>query len=119
MGIIKFSNSIYPTTCHSSFHHMMKLKFEERKRIHEYCSFSKSAEFHSEKAPWEVPCDYAVPCATQNEIGKDHATKLVKNGCRGVFEGANMPSTSEAIQVFKDSHLTFGPAKAVNAGGVA
>ncbi len=72
-----------------------------------------------ERRPWEVKCDIAVPTATQNEIDKDDALHLVKNGCIAVCEGANMPSTPEAIDVFMQNNIAFGPGKAVNAGGVA
>ena len=72
-----------------------------------------------ERCPWEVKCDIAVPTATQNEIGKEDALNLVKNGCIAVCEGANMPSTPEAIDVFMQNNIAFGPGKAVNAGGVA
>ncbi len=72
-----------------------------------------------ERRPWEVKCDIAVPTATQNEIGKEDALNLVDNGCIAVCEGANMPSTPEAIDVFMQNNIAFGPGKAVNAGGVA
>ncbi len=72
-----------------------------------------------ERRPWEVKCDIAIPTATQNEIEKEDAENLVKNGCIAVCEGANMPSTPEAIDVFMQNNIAFGPGKAVNAGGVA
>ncbi len=78
-----------------------------------------SAQFHQGKRPWEVPCDVAIPCATQNELNKEDAENLVKNGCTCVAEGANMPSTPEAVEVFIENKILFGPGKAVNAGGVA
>ena len=68
---------------------------------------------------WTVPCDIALPCATQNELDEAAAKTLVKNGCIAVAEGANMPSTPEAISVFQENGVLFGPAKAANAGGVA
>ncbi len=68
---------------------------------------------------WTVPCDIALPCATQNEIDEESAKALVANGCKVVCEGANMPSTPEAIAVYQDNGLLYGPAKAANAGGVA
>ena len=68
---------------------------------------------------WTVPCDIALPCATQNEINKESAEALVKNGCTVVCEGANMPSTPEAIEVYLSNGVLYGPAKAANAGGVA
>jgi glutamate dehydrogenase (NADP+) len=78
-----------------------------------------SAEFHQGKHPWEVKCDVALPCATQNEVNAEDARNLVKNGCICVAEGANMPSTPEAVEIFIEHKLLFGPGKAVNAGGVA
>ena len=68
---------------------------------------------------WKIPCNIALPCATQNEINEESAKILVQNGIIAVGEGANMPSTLEAIKVFLDNHVLFGPSKAVNAGGVA
>jgi glutamate dehydrogenase (NADP+) len=78
-----------------------------------------SAQFHQGKHPWEVKCDVALPCATQNELNAEDAKNLVKNGCICVAEGANMPSTPEAVEIFIQNKLLFGPGKAVNAGGVA
>jgi len=78
-----------------------------------------SAQFVQGKHPWEVKCDVALPCATQNELNKEDAEALVKNGCMCIAEGANMPSTPEAIEVFHENKIMFGPGKAVNAGGVA
>ena len=78
-----------------------------------------NAQFHQGKHPWEVKCDVALPCATQNELNKEDALNLVKNGCICVAEGANMPSTPEAVEVFLENKILFGPGKAVNAGGVA
>jgi glutamate dehydrogenase (NADP+) len=77
------------------------------------------AQFHQGKHPWEVKCDVALPCATQNEVNAEDARNLVKNGCTCVAEGANMPSTPEAVEIFLENKLLFGPGKAVNAGGVA
>jgi glutamate dehydrogenase (NADP+) len=77
------------------------------------------AEFRAGKRPWEVACDIALPCATQNELNKEDALNLIKNGCKCVSEGANMPSTPEAIQVFHEAKILFAPGKAANAGGVA
>jgi glutamate dehydrogenase (NADP+) len=77
------------------------------------------AQFHQGKHPWEVKCDVAIPCATQNEVNAEDARNLVKNGCVCVAEGANMPSTPEAVEIFIENKLLFGPGKAVNAGGVA
>ncbi|MBU2650894.1 MAG: NADP-specific glutamate dehydrogenase [Bacteroidetes bacterium] len=78
-----------------------------------------SAQFHQGKRPWEIACDVAIPCATQNELNKEDAEMLVKNGVKCVAEGANMPSTPEAVEVFLENKILFGPGKAVNAGGVA
>lgn len=77
------------------------------------------AQFHQGKHPWEVKCDVAIPCATQNEVNAEDARNLVKNGCACVAEGANMPSTPEAMEIFIENKLLFAPGKAVNAGGVA
>ncbi len=77
------------------------------------------AQFHENKRPWEVKVDVAIPCATQNELNEEDANNLVKNGCICVAEGANMPCTPEAVEVFAENKILFGPGKAVNAGGVA
>ena len=82
-------------------------------------NISPNAKFVAGKRPWEVTCDIAIPCATQNEVNKEDAENLVKNGCVAVAEGANMPSTPEAIEVFMHHKMLFAPGKAVNAGGVA
>ena len=97
----------------------MDLKNVKRARIDEYIKKYPKATFHKGKTPWEVPCDIALPCATQNELGKSDAQSLVKNGCFCVGEGANMPSTPEAIEVFTAHNVLFAPGKASNAGGVA
>jgi len=97
-----------------------KIKEVERKRISEYVKYHKDAEYHAEcKNIWTIKCDIALPCATQNEIDSATAQKLVENGVIAVGEGANMPSTPEAIKVFKENNILFAPAKAANAGGVA
>lgn len=97
-----------------------KLKEVERKRIKEYVVTHPEAEYHEGcKGIWGVKCDIALPCATQNEIDEESAKKLIANGCYAVAEGANMPSTPEAISAFQSAGLLFGPAKASNAGGVA
>ncbi len=98
---------------------VMELKNERRGRISEYVNKYPSAEFHKGKTPWEVKCDIALPCATQNELNGDDAKTLVANGCICVSEGANMPSTHEAIAVFHKAKIFFAPGKASNAGGVA
>ena len=97
---------------------VMDLKNNRRGRISEYVD-KFGGEFHKGKRPWSVPCDLAFPCATQNELDGDDAKVLVANGCQLVSEGANMPSTLDAVGVFIDSKILFGPAKAANAGGVA
>ena len=97
-----------------------RLKEVERKRIKEYVVEHPSAEYHEGSSGiWTIPCDIALPCATQNEIDEASAKTLVSNGCIAVGEGANMPSTLEAIEVFLNNKILFGPAKAANAGGVA
>ncbi len=78
-----------------------------------------NAQFHQNKRPWEVKCDIALPCATQNELDGNDAKMLVKNGVIAVAEGANMPSTPEAVEVFLENKILYGPGKAANAGGVA
>jgi len=98
---------------------IMDLKNIKRGRIHEYTQHYPKASFHSGKKPWEVPCDLALPCATQNELDGKDAELLVKNGCLCVGEGANMPSTPEAIALFAKNKVLFAPGKASNAGGVA
>lgn len=96
------------------------IKEVKRGRIKEYAERVKGATYHEGcKGIWTIPCDIALPCATQNEIDKDSAEILVKNGVKYVAEGANMPSTLEAIEVFQKAGVVFLPAKAANAGGVA
>ena len=97
-----------------------RIKEVERGRIKEYAAEHKSSKFHEGwQGIWTVPCDVALPSATQNEIDQSRAEALVKNGCIAVGEGANMPSSPEAVDVFHDAGVSFGPAKAANAGGVA
>ncbi len=98
---------------------VMDLKNNKRGRISEYVEKYKSATYHAGKTPWEVPCKIALPCATQNELEGEDAKKLVENGCICVAEGANMPSTPEAIHTFHEKKILFAPGKASNAGGVA
>jgi glutamate dehydrogenase (NADP+) len=98
---------------------IMDLKNIKRGRIHEYTQHYPKASFHSGKKPWEVPCELALPCATQNELDDKDAELLIKNGCLCVGEGANMPSTPEAIALFAKNKVLFAPGKASNAGGVA
>ena len=97
-----------------------QLKEVERKRIKEYINVHPDAEYHEGcSGIWNVKCDIALPCATQNELDIDGAKALIANGCFAVAEGANMPSTPEAIAAIQEAGLLFGPAKAANAGGVA
>ncbi len=98
---------------------IMELKNEKRGRIKEYVKEYKSAKFIAGKTPWEVKCDVALPSATQNELTGADAEMLVKNGCIAVGEGANMPSTPEAVTIFLNNKVMFAPGKASNAGGVA
>jgi glutamate dehydrogenase (NADP+) len=97
-----------------------RIKEVERRRISEYVKAHPTATYHDGwEGIWTIPCDIALPCATQNEINENDAKILVKNGCKVVGEGANMPTTLEGTKVFLDSGVLFGPAKAANAGGVA
>ncbi|TVZ21475.1 glutamate dehydrogenase (NADP+) [Dokdonia sp. Hel_I_63] len=98
---------------------IMELKNEKRGRISEYTEKYTSAEYHEGKRPWGTKVDVALPCATQNELDGDEAKTLVDNGCICVAEGANMPCTPEAIEVFHKAKILFSPGKASNAGGVA
>ncbi|MCT4544892.1 MAG: NADP-specific glutamate dehydrogenase [Vallitalea sp.] len=96
------------------------IKEVERKRIKEYVKNHPNAKYHDGcKGIWSIKCDVALPCATQNEIDEESASLLVANGCIAVGEGANMPSTPEAIEVYQKNNILFAPAKAANAGGVA
>jgi glutamate dehydrogenase/leucine dehydrogenase len=94
------------------------LKEVRRGRIKEYAD-KYHCRFVPQQRPWSVPCDVALPCATQNEISGADAQTLVKNGCICVAEGANMPSTPEAVEVFLANKILYGPGKAANAGGVS
>ena len=95
------------------------LKNGRRGRISEYTDAHAGASFHAGERPWGIPCDAAFPCATQNELEAADALKLIANGCVVVAEGANMPSTPEAIEAFQEAKVLFAPGKASNAGGVA
>ncbi len=97
---------------------VMDLKNNRRGRISEYATQFKGATFHAGR-PWSVKCDIALPCATQNELNGEEAAMLIKNGAKCVAEGANMPSTPEAIEAFHAARILFSPGKASNAGGVA
>lgn len=99
--------------------HVMHIKNELRARISEYVKKYPNAKFVEGKRPWEVKCDIALPCATQNELNEDEAKALIANGCICVSEGANMPSTPEAVEAFLKAKILFAPGKASNAGGVA
>ena len=97
---------------------VMNLKNVKRGRIKEYTE-KFGGKYLENQRPWSIPCDVALPCATQNEINASEAKSLIKNGCIAVAEGANMPSETEAVEVFLNSKILFGPGKAANAGGVA
>ena len=99
--------------------HIMDLKNNKRVRISEYLNKYPKAKFYKNKTPWNVPCDIALPCATQNELNKNDAESLIKNGCICISEGANMPCTPDAITVFRKNKVLYAPGKASNAGGVA
>jgi glutamate dehydrogenase (NADP+) len=99
--------------------HVMQLKNVDFARISEYTKKYPNATYVAGKRPWEVKCDVALPCATQNELNGEEAQMLVNNGCICVAEGANMPSTPEAVTVFQKAKILFAPGKASNAGGVA
>jgi glutamate dehydrogenase/leucine dehydrogenase len=96
----------------------MELKNVKRGRIREYAE-EFGVDYFEGKRPWSVKCDIALPCATQNEMNKEEAEELVKNGCICICEGANMPLTPEAIDIVLANKLLYGPGKAANAGGVA
>jgi glutamate dehydrogenase (NADP+) len=98
---------------------IMEIKNERRARISDYITKYPQAKYVAGKRPWEVKCDVALPCATQNELNEEEAKMLVANGCICVGEGANMPTTPEAVIVFQKAKILFSPGKASNAGGVA
>ena len=98
---------------------VMHLKNNKRERISKYVDSFPQASFYAGKRPWTVPCDVALPCATQNELDENDAKQLAANGCFCVSEGANMPSTPNAIKVFHANEILYAPGKASNAGGVA
>ncbi|MCH2233215.1 MAG: NADP-specific glutamate dehydrogenase [Crocinitomicaceae bacterium] len=98
---------------------VMDLKNVRRGRIKEYAEHFPNATFHEGQRPWSINCDIALPCATQNELNGGEASELLSNGCICVAEGANMPSTPEAIAAFHEAKILFAPGKASNAGGVA
>ncbi|MCX7954519.1 MAG: NADP-specific glutamate dehydrogenase [Bacteroidales bacterium] len=98
---------------------MLELRASNEDIVKPYAYKFKNSVFYEGKKPWEVPCDIAIPCATQNELDKTDAENLVRNGCICVTEGANMPCTPEAIEVIQKNKLLYAPGKAANAGGVA
>lgn len=98
---------------------IMELKNGRRGRISEYTDAHPDSTYHAGGRPWNISCDAAFPCATQNELEADDAINLISNGCMVVAEGANMPSTPEAIEAFQSAKVLFAPGKASNAGGVA
>jgi glutamate dehydrogenase (NADP+) len=97
---------------------VVDLKTHRRGNLTEYAE-QFGCDFHAGKRPWNVPCDAAFPCATQNELDGEDARELLANGCFVVSEGANMPATPEAVKAFRDAKILYGPGKAANAGGVA
>jgi glutamate dehydrogenase/leucine dehydrogenase len=99
--------------------YVLELKNVKRGRIQEYCEKYPKAKYVEGQRPWGEKCDIALPCATQNELNEEEAKTLVKNGCYLVAEGANMPSTPEAVEVFLNAKIMYAPGKASNAGGVA
>ncbi len=99
--------------------YVKRLKNVIRGRIKEYVKEYPNAKYFPDERPWSIPCDIAMPCATQNEVNKEEALLLVKNGCYCVTEGANMPCEPDAIAVFHEAKILYSPGKASNAGGVA
>ena len=99
--------------------YVLELKNIFRGRIKEYAERYPAATYYEGQRPWSVKCDIALPCATQNEVSGEEAKMLVTNGCICVAEGANMPSTPEAIKAYQDHKILYAPGKAANAGGVA
>jgi glutamate dehydrogenase (NADP+) len=97
---------------------LLEMRASNRDRVQDYAD-EFNVPFYPGKRPWEVKCDIALPCATQNELDGEDAKTLLKNGCICVCEGANMPSTPEAVDAFKEAKILFAPGKAANAGGVA
>jgi glutamate dehydrogenase (NADP+) len=98
---------------------LKELKEVRRGRIYEYAEAFPRAAYHADKRPWDVPVDLAFPCATQNELDSEAAAQLLGNGLVALAEGANMPSTAEAVHTFREARILFAPGKAANAGGVA
>lgn len=98
---------------------LREIKEVRRARVSVYADEVEGATYHTDGSIWDLKCDIALPCATQNELNGENAKTLADNGCRFVAEGANMPSTPEAVEVFRERDIRFGPGKAANAGGVA
>ena len=98
---------------------LQDIKEVRRARVSDYAKEAEGATYHEDGSIWDLKADVALPCATQNELHGEHAKTLVDNGVKYVAEGANMPSTAEAIEVFRENKVSFGPGKAANAGGVA
>lgn len=113
------SNGVVHDTQGIELETVKRLKEQQRRRIAEYSELHETATYIAGGNIWEIPCDAAFPSATQNELDGRDAKTLVENGCAAVGEGANMPSTPEAVQVFLEAGVAFGPGKAANAGGVA
>ena len=99
--------------------YMLELRASNQDIVAPYAKEFPEATFYPDAKPWEVKVDVALPCATQNELGEEDAKKLIENGCVCIAEGANIPSTPEAIDIFQNNRVLFGPGKAANAGGVA
>ena len=97
---------------------MKHIKFTDRARISEYAA-ARGCDYHDGSSVWSIPCDIALPCATENELCEEDAELLLANGCRVVAEGANMPCTPQAVDLFLKNGIIYGPGKAANAGGVA
>ncbi len=122
-SVISFSDSNGTVHCRDGFsveqlEWLMELKNVRRGRIRELAEEFDLA-YHEASTPWHLPCDIAMPCATQNELNGEDARTLIANGCNCVAEGANMPSTPEAVEAFQEARILYGPGKAANAGGVA
>lgn len=96
-----------------------RIKEVERGRLSAYVESHKKAKYMEDACIWDIPCDIALPCATQNELNGKDAKTLIDNGCIAVAEGANMPTTAEGVKIFQEAKIAFGPSKAANAGGVA
>lgn len=98
---------------------LKQIKEVDRQRIHVYVDSHPGSEYMEGGNIWDIPCDVALPCATQNELDAKAARKLIANGCIAISEGANMPCTPEAVDLFLEGGIAYGPGKAANAGGVA